>query len=256
MTKGRFLAWSGLDPARGTVVPNCIDASGFGPGPKPSDLLERYGLADRTVLLTLGRLSAQERYKGHDEVLEVLPALASDVPDLAYLIVGDGDDRPRLEAKAAALGMADRVVFAGYIPETEKVGHYRLADAFVMPGRGEGFGIVYLEAMACGVPVVASTLDASREAVRDGALGKVVDPDDADDVRAGILAALAANREVPKGLAYFSFEQFIARWHRVVDRVFLPGAGGTALDPSAPPRSANERATIPATASSESQASS
>ena len=98
----------------------------------------------------------------------MLPALAADVPDVAYLIAGDGDDRARLEKKAAALGVADRVVFAGYVPEEEKADHYRLADAFVMPGRGEGFGIVYLEALACGVPVVASSLDASREAVRDG----------------------------------------------------------------------------------------
>lgn len=220
VTKERFLAWTGLAEDAGFVVPNCIDASGFGPGPKPEALLERYGLAGRTVLLTLGRLSAQERYKGHDEVLQALPALAAEVPELAYLIVGDGDDRPRLEHKAAELGVAERVVFAGYIPETEKADHYRTADAFVMPGRGEGFGIVYLEAMACGVPVVASALDASREAVRDGALGAVVDPDDPDSIRRGILDALAADRVVPEGLSYFSFERFQERWHDVVDRAF------------------------------------
>lgn len=242
VTKDRFLAWSGLSEASGFVVPNCIDASGFSPGSKPEALLNRYGLTDRTVLLTLGRLSAQERYKGHDEVLEALPGLSSEVSDLAYLIVGDGDDRPRLEHKAADLGVADRVVFAGYIPEVEKADHYRLADAFVMPGRGEGFGIVYLEAMACGVPVVASSLDASREAVRDGALGCVVNPDDAEDVRTGILAALATGRGVPEGLAYFSFEQFRERWHRVVDRTFIPDVSGTNADVStAPPRRLVER---------------
>lgn len=226
VTKDRFLAWADLPEAAGFVVPNCIDASGFGPGPRTPELLERYGLADRTILLTVGRLSAQEQYKGHDEVLEVLPKLATDVPGVAYLIVGDGDDRARLEQKAEALGVADRVVFAGYIPEADKADHYRLADAFVMPGRGEGFGIVYLEALACGVPVVASLLDASREAVRDGMLGHVVDPGDASSVRTGILAALASEREVPDGLAYFSFERFVDRWHGVVDRVFGEGRGG------------------------------
>jgi glycosyltransferase involved in cell wall biosynthesis len=220
LTKGRFLAWSRLPEEKGFVVPNCIDVSGFGPGPKRADLLARYGLEGKRVLLTLGRMSAAERYKGFDETMEAVAALAPDHPDLAYLICGDGDDRPRLERKAADLGIADRVVCAGYIPETEKGDHYRLADAFVMPGRGEGFGIVYLEALACGVPVVASNRDASREAVRDGLLGEVVDPDDAASVRAGILRALAAERQVPEGLSYFSFERYRERWHGVIDRVF------------------------------------
>ena len=234
LTKGRFLAWSGLPEEAGFVVPNCIDASAFGPGPKRADLVARYGLEGKRVLLTLGRMDPAERYKGFDETMEAVAALAPEHPDLAYLVCGDGGDRPRLERKAAELGIADRVVFAGYVSETEKADHYRLADAFVMPGRGEGFGIVYLEALACGVPVVASSLDASREAVRDGApdgapdgaLGEVVDPDDAASVRAGILNALAVERGVPEGLSYFSFENFTQRWHRVVDRIFIPGVSG------------------------------
>lgn len=220
-TKARFLAWSNLPPARGFVVPNCIDATLFGPGPKRSDLLDRYGLRGKTVLMTLSRLSAQERYKGIDEVLEVLPALAQEIPNLTYLVAGDGDDRRRLEQKARALGIPERVVFTGYVPEAEKADHYRLADTFVMPGRGEGFGIVYLEALACGIPVVASAADASREAVRDGLLGRVVNPDDPDDLKAGIRSALGqTNRQVPPELAYFAFDRFQARWYRVLDDVY------------------------------------
>ena len=79
-------------------------------------------------------------------------------------------------------GLSDRVVFAGFIPEAEKADHYRLADAYVMPGRGEGFGFVFLEAMACGIPVVGSRLDGSREALRQGDLGILVDPDRPDDI--------------------------------------------------------------------------
>jgi glycosyltransferase involved in cell wall biosynthesis len=126
-----------------------------------------------------------------------------------------------LEAKAQRLGLSDRVVFAGYVPEAEKVDHYRLADAFVMPGRTEGFGIVYLEALACGVPVVASSADASREAVREGALGALVDPDDPADLKRGIREALGQQRgTVPDGLDYFSKERFTARWHRLIDDCF------------------------------------
>ena len=221
-TKERFLSWAPLRSEQGHVIPNCIDRSPYGPGPKRTDLLARYGLHDRTILLTLGRLSADEQYKGHDEVLALLPELALDVPDIAYLICGDGDDRPRLQAKAERLGIADRVVFAGYVPEEDKPEYLRLADAFVMPGRGEGFGIVYLEALACGVPVVASAADASQEAVLHGRMGQVVDPDNLDSVKAGILVALKEPRKVPDTLDYFSVDRFRERWHQVATSCFPP----------------------------------
>src|ERR1051326_7987759 len=146
-TRERFLAWAPLRYEQGQIIPVCVELSRFGPGPKPAYLLERYGLSGRRVIATLARLSKAERYKGIDEVLEVMPSLVREMPDLVYLILGDGDDRSRLQSKVCALGMDVHVVFAGYIPEEEKAAHYRLADAFVMPGRGEGFGIVYLEAM-------------------------------------------------------------------------------------------------------------
>jgi len=218
-TKDQFLEWAPLQPEQGHVIPDCIDLDAYSPGPKRDELLDRYDLHDRTILLTLGRLSSEEQYKGHDEILEILPDLAEEIPDVSYLVCGDGDDRPRLERKAERLGVADRTVFAGYVPEDEKENHYRLADAFVMPGRGEGFGIVYLEAIACGVPVVASSADASQEAVRNGELGAVVDPDDPLDIRRGIREALATERgAVPEGLAYFSETAFQKRWHAVFRR--------------------------------------
>ncbi|MCS4034696.1 glycosyltransferase involved in cell wall biosynthesis [Salinibacter ruber] len=215
-TKDRFLEWAPLQADQGRVIPDCIDLDAYSPGPKQEELLDRYGLHDRTILLTLGRLSSDEQYKGHDEILEVLPELAEEIPDISYLVCGDGDDRPRLEQKAERLGVADRTVFAGYVPEEEKEDHYRLADAFVLPGRGEGFGIVYLEAMACGVPVVASSADASQEAVRSGKLGQVVDPNDPADIKQGIRTALTESSDVPDGLEYFSAERFTERWHEFI----------------------------------------
>jgi glycosyltransferase involved in cell wall biosynthesis len=105
------------------------------------------------------------------------------------------------------------VLFLGHIAEEEKEAHYRLADAFVMPGRGEGFGIVYLEALACGVPVVASSLDASQEAVMGGQLGAVVDPADGDHLVAAITNALQQrSRDRPAELEFFSVERFHQRW--------------------------------------------
>jgi glycosyltransferase involved in cell wall biosynthesis len=145
---------------------------------------------------------------------------STEIPNVAYIIVGDGSDRPRLEKKARALGVHDRVVFAGLISEAEKADHYRLADTYVMPGWGEGFGIVYLEAMACGIPVVASKVDGSREAVRHGALGIMVDPNDREDIRAGIIEALRRPTGViPQGLDYFSCINFKRRLHRIIENV-------------------------------------
>jgi glycosyltransferase involved in cell wall biosynthesis len=137
---------------------------------------------------------------------------------ISHLIAGDGTDRPRLEEKIQAPRLQDRVVFAGRIAEDEKADHYRLADSFVMPGFGEGFGVVYLEAMACGIPVVASKADASREAVLDGKLGIVVDPRNGEELKAGILEALnRARGVVPPGLEHFSFENFERRLHALLE---------------------------------------
>jgi phosphatidyl-myo-inositol dimannoside synthase len=220
ITKQKFTRWSNLAPDKIFILPNAITQAHYGVGPKSALLLERYGLKGKTVLLTLGRLAAEEQYKGFDEIMELLPALAEHLPHLAYVIVGDGDDRPRLEAKAQALGVGDRVVFTGFIPEAEKADHYRLADVFVMPGRGEGFGFVFLEALACGIPVVGSSVDGSREALRQGALGILVDPSRPEDIEAGILAALQQPRGViPAGLSYFSFENFEKRCHAILEEV-------------------------------------
>jgi glycosyltransferase involved in cell wall biosynthesis len=220
LTRQRFLHWSGVQECRVHVIPNCIHIDQFGTGEKRGDLMARYGLKGRTVMLTMARLSSTERYKGVDELLELLPTLRQHAPHIAYLVVGDGDDRSRLQAKAQSLGLSN-VTFTGHVPEIEKADHFRLADVFVMPGRGEGFGIVYLEALACGVPVVASIADASREAVLNGALGEMVNPDDPQDIISGILRALARpEREVPPLLQHFSYQSFRERWHSLLAETF------------------------------------
>jgi glycosyltransferase involved in cell wall biosynthesis len=211
ITRDKMAAWSGLIPSKFVVVPNAIHLDQYRPGPKDCDLLDRYGLSGRKVIMMLGRLSASERYKGVDEVLEVMPRLIQREPKLTALVAGDGDDRARLERKALDLGLADRVVFTGFVPEAEKSNHLRLADAFVMPSQGEGFGFVFLEALACGVPVVASKIDGSREAVRHGQLGRLVDPRNPAELEAAILAALSDSRGVPDGLAYFDYPEFQKR---------------------------------------------
>ena len=172
----------GVESARICVIGNTVDDTRFGTdaGEGEASIRAALGLApaDR-VLLTVARLDAAEQYKGCDTVLRALPALMRQVAGVRYLIVGTGSDQPRIERLAAELGVGDSVHFCGFVGDGELARHYRQADVFVMPSKGEGFGIVFLEAMACGTPVVGGDRDGSRDALADGALGRLVDPDDA-----------------------------------------------------------------------------
>ena len=195
------------------ILPNCVDLDTFVPQPRDRALQERYRLGSSKVVLTVGRMASQERYKGFDEVIELLPRLLERFPDLKYLIVGEGDDRERLELKARVLGVSDRVVFAGPIVESEKVAHYNLADVYVMPSTGEGFGIVLIEAAACGVPVVGSSSDGSREALLEGRLGRLVDPKNSSELSEAISAVLQDNsgRQRNEEINAFGIGAFRAR---------------------------------------------
>lgn len=167
----------GVPEARVAVVPNTIDFSLFSPGEKPRNLKERYSLdPSERVLLTVARLEGAEQYKGYDRVIEALPALQSRVGPVRYLLVGKGSDMKRVLEKVTALGLADSVLMPGYVAPDELPAHYQVADLFVMPSTGEGFGIVFLEAMACGLPVVGGQFDGAACALAKGDLGRLVDP--------------------------------------------------------------------------------
>lgn len=189
---------AGLPLARMPVVPDTFREDAFHPGPKARTLLDRYGLNEsQPVILTVGRLSAQERYKGQDQVLKALPQLLHDLPGIRYLIGGRGDDEPRLRQMVAELKLEAHVTFTGFIPEAELADHYRLADLYVMPSTGEGFGIVYLESLACGRPCLVGDQDASPQAVDGGRLGFVVPPQDPDAIAQAIRRFFLRQHEQP-----------------------------------------------------------
>lgn len=208
LTRERFRAWAGVSEETIQILPNCYDPALFYPAQRNETLVDRYRLRGKKVLLTVGRLVSKERYKGFDEVIQILPELAREIPDIAYLVVGAGDDRARLEDKTCAMGIADKVIFAGYVDEMYKTDHYRLADVYVMPSRGEGFGIVFLEAMACGVPAIGSKLDGSREALLDGILGTLVDPGKPKEIIEAIRTSLQKGHYVPEKLSELSLYRF------------------------------------------------
>jgi glycosyltransferase involved in cell wall biosynthesis len=206
----RFTNWSNLPMDKAFILPNCVDLDRFCPQDRDSTLVKRYGLQSSKVILTMGRLATAERYKGFDQVMELMPQMLNRFPTIKYLIVGDGDDRARLEAKARALGLSDKVVFAGRIRETEKVEHHNLADVYVMPSTAEGFGIVLIEAAACGVPVVGSRVDGSHEALLNGRLGRLVDPRNSHELMDAITTVLEngpCRRRIDE-IATFSTQKF------------------------------------------------
>jgi phosphatidylinositol alpha-1,6-mannosyltransferase len=188
-TRRRLLEWTVIDPARVKVLPNTVDPR-FQPGPKPDYLMDRHGTRGKKVLLTVSRMAGSERYKGHDRVIRTLSSVLVDHSEAIYLVVGDGNDRPRLEKLAAESGIREKVQFVGHVSTKELPDYFRLADIFVMPSSGEGFGIVFLEALASGIEVIGGDKDGTVDALCDGALGLLVDPENEENLASAIRTSL------------------------------------------------------------------
>ncbi|MDJ0555588.1 MAG: glycosyltransferase family 4 protein [Microcoleaceae cyanobacterium MO_207.B10] len=169
-SRDRCCESNNLDPEKFQLLPCMVDGDKFIPGVKPIDLIEGYNLQGAKVLMTVARLWSGDPYKGVDVTIRALPKILQFFPEVKYLVIGRGDDQPRLAKLAQDLGVGEKVVFAGFVPTEDLVKHYQVADAYVMPSQ-EGFGIVYLEAMACGVPVLSGDADGSAEPLQDGQLG-------------------------------------------------------------------------------------
>ncbi|AFY33990.1 glycosyltransferase family 4 protein [Calothrix sp. PCC 7507] len=191
-SRDRACAANGLDPNMVKMLPCTIDGDKFTPGTKQQELVEKYNLTDAKVLMTVARLWSGDIYKGVDVTIRALPQIAQVFPEVKYLVIGRGDDQPRLAQLAKDLDISDRVVFAGFVPTEQLIAHYRLADAYIMPSQ-EGFGIVYLEAMACGVPVLSGDDDGSADPLQDGKLGWRVPHRDPNAVAAACIEILTGN---------------------------------------------------------------
>jgi len=194
-----FLASCGVQPSRIVMIRPGADPAHFRPGLDCGQLAKRLGVAGRPTLLTVSRVVKANRYKGHDVVLRALPAVVREIPNLAYLIVGDGDDLEYLRRLVGECGVRKNVVFAGRVSDAELPLLYNLCDAFIMCSRedrnrrgilAEGFGIAFVEASACGKPVIAGRSGGVADAVQDGVTGLLVNPLDSEEVAATILTVL------------------------------------------------------------------
>jgi phosphatidyl-myo-inositol dimannoside synthase len=181
VTVGRYGATNlvkiGVAEQRIRVVHNGIDHSRFAAGERDPNVAARHGLLGKRVLFTVSRLDPR---KGHDIVIRAMHAILKSVPNAVYLIVGDGPERVRLEALVESLSLRSHVIFAGRVPDDELCAYYRSGDLFVHPNRTmpdgdtEGFGLVFLEAGACGKPVIGGNVGGVPEAVVHGTTGLLV----------------------------------------------------------------------------------
>ena len=222
-TRGCVIGWAAVAPERVVTVPDTV-GNGFAPG-DGSALRGTLGILDKCVLLTVARMDPCERGKGHDRVIAAIPSLVSKGYDIVYLIVGEGDDRVRLEGLAREAGVAERIRFFGAIPPQHLPEAYRMADLFVMPSTQEGFGIAFLEAMASGTPALGLDTAGARDALADGELGTVVAQE--DDLPAAITRLLAMPKPDPDTLS----QAVRARFGRPVFRAQLGLALGRLLEP-------------------------
>jgi glycosyltransferase involved in cell wall biosynthesis len=209
-----------------SVLNNCLDPYLQKPVEKKrnEDLLRKYHLHnDDTVLMTLTRLAARERYKGYDIVIESLKELRKTNPALKYLIIGkyDAEEKQRLDKLIKEAALEPHVIFTGFVADEELAEHFNLADIYIMPSEKEGFGIVFIEAMYYNKPVIAGNKDGSVDALLNGDLGLLVNPESLEEVSDGIMKMLN-NRQayLPRRellMQHFSYPVYKEKWKGILE---------------------------------------
>jgi glycosyltransferase involved in cell wall biosynthesis len=213
----RKLAW-GLDPEFETRLAGCPCP------PRPGCFPER-----ARIILTVGRWASAERYKGADTLISAMPHVVKSAPDAFLVLVGDGDDRPRLEQLAHGLGVAAHVRFVREPSQEELFACYAQCDVFALPSGGEGFGLVFLEAMAHGRPVIGGAHGGIPDVVEDGVTGLLIRHGDMEALRRAVESLLLnPERALSMGArgrqrvqTMFTFNQFQCRLKQVLEEVLL-----------------------------------
>jgi len=196
-TKSRIIENINIDPDRIIVFPNTLDPY-FAVGDVVNiiEIKGKYGIpSDCKIILTVSRLSSSEKYKGYEKVINILPELKKNIAEFKYLIVGGGDkaELSRINNLINELNLQDNVTLLGEIINKDLAGLYSSADVFIMPSTGEGFGIVFLEALANGLPVIAGNKDGSTDPLMDGELGILVDPESSKQILKALSDTLKKN---------------------------------------------------------------
>jgi phosphatidyl-myo-inositol dimannoside synthase len=193
--------------------------------PDRVDVPDRVSRPDGSPAMIVARMAADERYKGHDELLEIWPRVLARQPDARLVIAGDGSDRPRLEERARSMGLSAVVTFVGRVSDAELAALYERCRFLVLPSRDEGFGLVFVEAMRAGKACIGAH-GAADEIIRHEATGLIVDPASLDELSRAVIRLFddpsacrrfgAAGRE--RFLSTFTDVCFHARFARAIER--------------------------------------
>lgn len=167
-TAKKFVKWSKFKIKKNNFfyLPNCIDHNDYGINLKNKKLVKKY--SKNKIIISCGRLDVEDRFKGIDEILEILEDLSKKIKNLIYIVIGDGDDRKRLQEKAKILNVENLVIFKGHLSDKEKIDYLRLGNLMAMPGRRKNFDrypfrFVFLEALASGMQVICSNFNDKSE---------------------------------------------------------------------------------------------
>src|SRR3569833_1293878 len=194
-TKMQMIKWHHLDDSKCLVLNNAIDPFIRQPEEfdKPEYLANRYSLTSANqVIYTLTRLASSELYKGYEQVIKAVGRLKQRFPGIRYILSGQYDamEETRIKDLIKTCDVENEVLLTGFLNETELVDHFLLADLYVIPSKKEGFGIVFIEALACGLPVICGNADGSVDAIRNGELGTAINVNDLDELEKTITAYL------------------------------------------------------------------
>lgn len=218
-TRDKMISINKVNPGNIKVLLNCLDPFFSVPSPisKPPSLLERYNITNEDpILLTVCRLSEFEHQKGYDRIIDCLHLLLTDHPTLKYMIVGpyDQNEKRRLESAIDKSNLRQHIFIVGFVPEDELCNYFLLADVFILPSQKEGFGLVLIEAAACGCKVIGGNKDGSIEALLNGKLGVLVDPESTEQILYALTSALKptalphSERTQKLALDSFSFSNY------------------------------------------------
>lgn len=212
----------GVPPERITLINPGVDVERFRPGLPTADLRQSLGLGDgQPLVLSVGRM---QKRKGFDHVLAALPALLEHGHDVHYALIGIGEQMEELKAQARSLGLAERTHFLGHVSPDDLPRWYNACDVFAMPNREvdgdtEGFGMVFLEAGACGKPCIAGRAGGTGSAVADNVTGLRVDGTSTADIAAA-LNRLLSDRDLARAMGTEAHARAVQRhsWQKVAEQ--------------------------------------
>ena len=222
----KLLMRKGVDENKIIVIPNGTDPERFNPNIDFSDILKKYGLQNKKIIFSVSRLVERKNFGA---VIEAMPEILKEVPDTVYLIGGTGPMRNKWEELAKKEGVNDKIIFLGYIPDEELPKYYAMCNIFVMPSREmetagevEGFGIAFLEANACGKPVIGGKSGGIEDAIIDGVTGILVDPNEKEEIKEAILKLLK-NPSMAKSIGIKGRERIEneLNWSNITEKLLM-----------------------------------